>query len=101
MSTQRAARALARAGRANTGQPQQPQLNEGAGGADDHQPRPMVGMTNRDKYMNPTHFSDMLIRIGVSRACINQLEIDDFKTMKSIVTQYKEDLEILKHTLKR
>ena len=92
MSTQRAARALARAGRANTGQSQQPQLSEGAGGADDIQPRQMVGMTNRDKYMDPTHFSDMLIRIGVSRACINQLEIDDFNTMKSIVTQYKEDI---------
>ena len=92
MSTDRTARALARAGRAPSSQYQQPQASQGAGSTRDNPPQPIVGMTNKMKYDNATHFTDMLTQIGVTRACINQLQIDDFDTMRSIVIHYKGDI---------
>ena len=90
MSTNRAARALARAERVANQPPRenQPQINDEINAPAE----PIVGMTNTDKYSSVVHFNDMLQRIGLSRACINQLAVDDFDTMEVIVQQYKHDI---------
>ena len=100
MSTERTARALARAGRAARLQPNQPRVDPIEGGARDNALQENVEMTNKMKYEDATHFTDMLMRIGVTRACINQLQTDDFNTMKAIVSQYKGDVDDLETYLK-
>ena len=90
MSTTREARALARAGRAANTQQQPPQpVDDPNDTGDELSEEQIVGTTNRFKYSDPDYFSDMLQRIGVSRACITQLANDDFNSMKSIVMHYR------------
>ena len=92
-TTRREARALARAGRAAGTQPQPPQpgvVDTNKQG--DELFEQVVGMTNKMKCSDPAYFNDMLRRIGVLRACINQLASNGFNTIKSIVMHYKGNI---------
>ena len=97
MSSNRAARALASAERAIT---QPAPEDEDAASENNEPPQPIVGMTNTDKYKDPLQFSSMLKRIGLSRACRNQLEADDFDTMETVVNQYKDSIKSFETYLK-
>ena len=101
MSNTRAARAQARAGRISklptvVTQPD----NIDAGSAGEERPQLMEQPNNLQKYSDNTYFTDMLVRIGVTRACINQLSTDDFDTMETIVQQYKGSISIFESYLK-
>ena len=95
----RAARAQARSQRTpTTNPPAQP----GAGGAGNNPPQVQLNqdVTNKEKYRDPAYFDSMLRRIGVTRACIDQLTNDDFDTMETVVTQYKGDISTFETYLK-
>ena len=57
-------------------------------------------MTYLQKYENPDHFTAMLRRVGVTRACIIQMVRDDFDTMQTLVQQYKRDVSSFETYLK-
>ena len=48
--------------------------------------------SNIEKYNDNGHLTNMLQRIGVTRAGIAHLQSDDFATMEVIVSQYKGDI---------
>ena len=87
----RAARAQARSQGAQRTPTINPPAQPGAGCAGNNPPQVQLNedMTNKEKYRDPAHFDSMLRRIGVTRACINQLMNNDFDTMETIVLQYK------------
>ena len=49
-------------------------------------------LSNTEKYDDENEFTSMLRRIGVNQAGIEQLNSDDFDTMKVLVNQYKDDI---------
>ena len=101
MSSSRAARAQARAGRMTQPPPSAIQTGgSGAGSADEGRPQLLEQPTNLQKYKDNTYFIDMLVRIGVTRACINQLVADDFDNMETIAQQYKSNINSFESYLK-
>ena len=95
----RGARAQARARRVATtptqAQPQPPQPNIGAAGGIN------VKLTNIQEYREASLFTDLLQRIGVTQACIDQLTNDDFDTMELYFNSTKEMSLHLKCTSKQ
>ena len=101
MSSTRAARAQARAGRMTQPSPTITQPGDSdAGSVDEERSQLMEQPNNLQKYNDNTYFTDMLMRIGVTRACINQLSTDDFDTMGTIVQQYKGNISTFESYLK-
>ena len=49
-------------------------------------------LSNIERYDNEDEFTSMLRRIGINQAGIEQLNSDDFDTMKVLVDQYKDDI---------
>ena len=99
MSSERAARAQARASRINQPNPLIPG-REGMEVAGEIPPPAQGEINNYVKYTDPTYFTDMLGRIGLSRACIRQLSTDDFDSMKTLVQQYKGSISAFETYLK-
>lgn len=50
--------------------------------------------------MDAQHFVDLLRRIGVTQACVNQLIADDLDTIKTLVQQYKGNISSFEMYLK-
>ena len=50
------------------------------------------GLSNADKYDDDNEFVSLLQRIGINLAGVEQLNSDDFDTMKVLVNQYKDDV---------